>query len=164
MRSRKREEATLNILFEPARPADAEALVKIQVAAFHNDALIYPGVEIGGPPGYDAVESVLKKIDEDDYFKVVVDGQIVGGIVVFDMGRGHFHLDLIYLDPEYHDRGIGTQAMQFIEQQYDAPLWTVDTPAYAVRNQHFYEKFGYVKVGEVEEPGGILLFSYEKHP
>jgi GNAT superfamily N-acetyltransferase len=155
----------LNIEFERAMPADAEALVKIQIIAFHNDARIYPGVEIGGPPGYDAVESILSKIEEDDCYKIVYDGQIVGGIVVYDEGEGHYHLDLIYLDPAYHGLGLGTQAMQFLEQQYPAAaLWTLDTPAYALRNQHFYEKFGYVKVGEVEEPGGILLFSYEKRP
>jgi GNAT superfamily N-acetyltransferase len=151
----------MDITFERATPADAEALVRAQIHAFHHDAYIYPGVEIGGPPGYDSVESALNKMQEDDYYKIVCDGQIVGGIVVFDFGQGHFHLDLIYLDPDYHNLGIGTRAMQFIEQAYSATKWSLDTPTYAVRNHHFYEKFGYVKVRE-EERDGITLIAYEK--
>jgi len=152
----------MNLSFERAAPADAETLVSLQIAAFHHDARIYPGVEIGGPPGYDSVESVLQKIRDDEYYKIVVDGQTVGGIVVFDMGQGHYHLDLIYLDPACHNRGIGTQAIHFVERTYPAAKWTLDTPAYAVRNQHFYEKLGYVKVRE-DHHDGITLFAYEKH-
>ncbi len=151
----------MNITFERATAVDAEALVKVQIRAFHNDTRIYPGVEIGGPPGYDSVESSLKKIGQDIFYKIVCEGRIIGGIVVFDMGQGHLHLDLIYLDPDYHNRGIGTRAMQFIEETYPATKWTLDTPAYAVRNQHFYEKFGYVKVSE-QEHDGITLIAYEK--
>ncbi len=151
----------MNVTFERATPADAEALVKVQIAAFHHDSILYPDVEVGGPPGYDSVEGTRKKIEADEFYKIVHDGQIIGGIVVYDQGEGHYHLDLIYLDPEYHNRGIGTQAMQFLEQTYAATKWTLDTPEYAVRNQHFYEKFGYVKVGTREEPD-ITLIVYEK--
>ena len=151
----------MDITIEQATADDAETLVQLQIAAFHHDALIYPGVEIGGPPGYDSVESVLQKIHEDDCYKITVDGQRVGGIVVFSKGEGHFHLDLIYIDPAYHNRGIGTRAMQFLEQHYAATKWTLDTPDWAVRNHHFYEKFGYVKVGE-DVQDDITLIAYEK--
>lgn len=151
----------MTISIERATEADVEALVQVQVAAFHDDARLYPGVEIGGPPGYDSVEAQLKKIREDEYYKIIMDGKIVGGIVIFDMGEDHYHLDLLFVDPAYHNRGIGTYAMQFIEAEYAATRWTLDTPQYAVRNQHFYEKFGYVKVGERPEDD-IVLIKYEK--
>jgi GNAT superfamily N-acetyltransferase len=155
-----REDTAVNITFERATTADAEVLLKAGIAAFHHDTVLY-GVEIGGPPGYDSLEHVLKKINEEDYYKIVLDGQIVGGIVVWDEGEGHFHLDLIFLEPAFHNQGIGSQAMQFIEQKYSAQRWTLDTPSYAIRNQHFYEKFGYVKTGETAYPD-IILFAYEK--
>jgi GNAT superfamily N-acetyltransferase len=151
----------MDITFERATAADAEALVKLQIAAFHNDSLLYPSVEIGGPPGYESIDVMLSKIREDECYKIIADGLIVGGIVIFVQGEGHYHLDLIFIDPAYHDRGIGTLAMHFIEQAYHATKWTLDTPDWAVRNQHFYEKFGYVKVGE-EDAHGIRLIAYEK--
>lgn len=151
----------MSIIIETATPADAEHLLQVQIAAFHHDAVIYPSVEIGGPPGYDSIESVLEKMKEAIYYKIVSEGEIVGGIVIYDMGDGHFHLDLIYIHPEYHNRGIGTQAMRFIEKTHPGTKWSLHTPTYALRNQHFYEKFGYVKVGEEAYPD-ITLIAYEK--
>jgi GNAT superfamily N-acetyltransferase len=153
----------MEITFERATLTDAQALTNAQIRAFHNDAVIYPGAKVDGPPGYDSVDETLKDIAKYPYYKILCDGQIVGGIIIFDRGGGHLHLDRIYIDPDYHNRGIGSQAMQFIEAEHPAPLWTLDTPAYAVRNHHFYEKFGYVKVGEKEESvGGLILICYEK--
>ncbi len=152
----------MSVTFRRATTEDVEALVKVQIAAFHDDARLYPGVEISGPPGYDSTESTLHKVEYEDCYTILYDEQIIGGIAVFDKEPGHFHLDLLYVDPDYHNRGIGTQAMHFIEQTYAATKWTLDTPAYAVRNHHFYEKFGYVKVGENEEEDGFLLIAYEK--
>ena len=110
----------MTVIFQRATPDDVEALVKLQILAFHDDARIYPGVEIGGPPGYDSVEETLKKIHEDEFYTIRVDGEIVGGLAVFNMGQGHYHLDVIFIDPAYHNRGIGTQAMEFIERTYPA--------------------------------------------
>ena len=150
----------MTIAFERATPADAAALMKVQIAAFHNDAVIYPGIPLDGPPGYNDVETVLQKIDEALYYKILDESQIIGGIVIYDEGEGHFHLDLIYIDPTYHGRGVGTQAIQFIEQTYPAKKWTLHTPLYATRNHRFYEKFGYVNMGE--EVHDIVLIAYEK--
>jgi GNAT superfamily N-acetyltransferase len=151
----------VTVTIERALPEDAEALVGVQVAAFHSDATNYPGVQEGGPPGYDSVGRALAKMARDDYFTIRCDGAIAGGIVVQDHGGAHRHLDLIYLDPSLHGQGIGSQAMRFIEAHYDATRWTLDTPSYALRNQHFYAKFGFVKIGE-EERHGLTLFLYEK--
>jgi GNAT superfamily N-acetyltransferase len=151
----------VNVSFEPAAVADAEALVAVQVAAFHSNGLAYPADWTGGPPGYDSVEDAVGKMTRDAYYKIVSDGRIIGGIVVFDRGQGHFHLDVIYVDPGRHGHGIGTQAMRFIERAHRASTWTLETPSWHVRNQRFYEKLGYVKVGETVYPD-ITLFAYEK--
>lgn len=149
------------ISFERADPADAEDLVRVQVAAFHHDAVMYPGVAAGGPPGYDSAAHMRASIRDHECYKVLHAGEPIGVIVVFDYGEGHYHLDVIAIDPAYHSRGIGTQAIQFIERIYPASRWTLDTPSYALRNQHFYEKLGYVKVGEEVLPD-ITLFAYQK--
>jgi GNAT superfamily N-acetyltransferase len=149
--------------FERATLADAEALLPIQIRAFHDDSRLYPGVELGGPPGYDSLETVLKKMQVEEYYTIRYDGQIVGGIVVEVKGEGHYHLDILFVDPDYHNLGVGSEAMQFLYRTYDATKWTLDTPLYALRNQHFYEKFGFVKVGQWDEEGdeGITLIAYE---
>ncbi len=152
----------MKISIERAVPEDAETLVRVQIAAFHYDAELYPGVETGGPPGYDSVPQMLEKIEQDECYKFLVEGQCVGGLVVFVKADGHYHLDVIFIDPAYQNQGIGSQAIQFIEQTYPATRWTLDTPQYAVRNQHFYEKFGYVRVREFVADDHTPLIAYEK--
>jgi GNAT superfamily N-acetyltransferase len=149
----------MNITFERATPDDAAQLVAVQIAAFHHDTVLY-GVPEDGPPGYNSIDSALEKIARDDYYKIVYEGNIIGGIVVFVQGDGHYHLDLLYLHPDYHNKGIGTQALHFLEATYPATKWTLDTPLYALRNQHFYEKFGYKEVGRVQYD--IVVIAYEK--
>ncbi len=152
----------MDVTIDRAVPADAPALTAAAIAAFHDDARLY-GVPLSGPPGYDLVDHALALMVEGDYYKIAHEGQIIGGMVVFDAGDGHFHLGVLYIHPDYHNLGIGSKAMRFLEQTYPARKWTLDTPAYAVRNQHFYEKFGYLKVGEfTPEDDPILLFAYEK--
>ena len=151
----------MNIDFALATPVDAEDLVKAQIAAFHDDARLYPGVEIGGPPGYDSVEETLATIARGECYKVSLDGEIIGAITVIDQGAGHFHLAVLAIDPAHHNKGIGTRAMEFIGRTFPAAVWTLDTPTFATRNQHFYERLGFVRVGETVFPD-ITLIQYEK--
>jgi ribosomal protein S18 acetylase RimI-like enzyme len=140
----------MSVTFERATAADADDFLKVQAGAFDNPFLIYPNINI-----------VLRKIQQDDAYKIVFEGRLVGGMVVCDKGEGHVHLDMMFLDPEYHNRGIGTQAMAFLERSYAAKKWTLDTPVWELRNQHFYEKVGYVKVSQTEYEH-ITLIGYEK--
>ncbi len=91
----------------------------------------------------------------------LLEGEIIGGITVIDQGAGHFHLDVLAIDPAHHDKGFGTQAMWFIERNFPATVWTLDTPTFATRNQHFYERLGFTRVGETVFPD-ITLIQYEK--
>jgi ribosomal protein S18 acetylase RimI-like enzyme len=151
----------MQVSFEPADEADAELLVQIQIAAFHHDSVLYPEIEPGGPPGYDSVDQMRKNIARHPCYKILYGGHPIGVMVIVAEGDGHTHLDVIAIDPRYHNRGVGTIAMQFLERAHPALRYTLDTPSWAVRNQHFYEKLGYVKVGETSYPD-ITLFAYEK--
>jgi len=84
------------ISFQRATIHDAEALVHVAIAAFHHDSNLYPEIEPGGPPGYDSPAVMQQKIAEDECYKIVDGERIIGGIVVFAKGNGHYHLDLIF--------------------------------------------------------------------
>jgi GNAT superfamily N-acetyltransferase len=151
----------MQLRFEQATAADAEELVQLQIAAFHHDSVLYPEIAPGGPPGYDSVEHMRTQIARHPCYRIVYGEQTIGLMVIFDQGEGHLHLDVIAIDPRYHNWGFGTLAMKFLEQAHLATCYTLDTPTWALRNQHFYEKLGYVKIGEVAYPD-ISLFSYKK--
>jgi len=140
------------IAIERATAADAVELTAIQARTFQDDNVRKPpGCSMEGPPGYDSIEWNAARIAETRYFKILQDGRIVGGIIVFDMGHGHCELGRIYVDPTFQDHGIGQAAMRQVFDAFpDAHRWTLGTPKWAVRNQHFYEKLGFVKVRETE--------------
>lgn len=64
----------------------------------------------------------------------------------------------------YQNKKIGSMLMKHLDEVFpDAKLWHLNTPYKSYRNHHFYEKYGYVKVGETEpEKDGFCLFQYER--
>ena len=151
------------IRFEQATPADAPALAEVQTRTFDDDSRRFAGQPCGGPPGYNSAAWQIDMLRRATaYYKILSDDQIIGGIIVFNLKPGHYELGRIYLDPAFQDRGIGQQAIRFIEQAHpDAVRWTLGTPSWAARNHHFYEKVGYVKTREVQD-GDMIEFRYEK--
>ena len=149
------------IKFSRAAASDAESLLKAKIKAFAWDVEKY-GM---GPPNYDSLEDLLLAISKAKYYKISYNDTIMGGFSLYDMGSLHFELGSIYIEPDYQGKGIGEQAINYIEHSYpEIRKWTLDTPYLSFRNHHFYEKMGYKKIGEekLEVPQGFVLFRYEK--
>ena len=152
------------VRFELARPDDVEGLVAAALSAFADEARKYGHY----PPGLAALERHLEAMREGVYYKIVAEGRIVGGIMIAGLGEGRYKLDTIYVEAGYQNRGIGAQAMTFIEQAIPAKRWTLKTPATSYQNHHFYEKLGYKKVRVAapeeypDDPNVLSFFIYEK--
>lgn len=144
------------IRFEKARPKDAAALAHISERAFHSD--IHCGAPgIGGPPGYSSEGWQRQMMGIGDYFKISLGDQIVGGVIVFRKGPREYELGRIFVDPDYQNQEVGTQAMEFLWEEYPlAKRWTLGTPAWNRRTRHFYKKVGFVEIG-ADGRGGILF-------
>jgi GNAT superfamily N-acetyltransferase len=135
------------IRFERARPGDADALALASERAFHSD--IHCGAPgIGGPPGYDSAEWQRRMMRLAQYYKILADDQIIGGIIVFRKGTREYELGRIFVDPDFQNQGIGTQAFEFLWEEFPlAKKWILETPAWNRRTRHFYRKVGFVEVG-----------------
>ena len=144
------------IRFEKARPKDAAALARISERAFHSD--IHCGAPgLGGPPGYDSEQWQRKMMHVGDYYKILAGDQIVGGFIVLRKGPREYELGRIFVDPDHQNQEVGTQAMEFLWEEYPlAKRWTLDTPAWNRRTRHFYKKVGFAEVGS--DPRGGILF------
>jgi RimJ/RimL family protein N-acetyltransferase len=136
--------------FEKAKPEDAKALALISGRAFDND-VNYGAPGKGGPPGYKYDLWQIRMMSRGYYYKIILDEtevRIIGGFIVFQNAFGDCELGRIFIDPDHQNQGIGTQAMAFMEQAFpEARRWTLGTPLWNLRTQHFYEKAGYVKAG-----------------
>lgn len=149
------------VKFTVALESDAKILRDIAVSAFEEDKINYGSM----PPGIETIEWHLSKIKNGMYYKIMIDDKIVGAINLYDLKNNHFRLGAVYIDPTYQNQGIGTKAIDFIENTYpDVKKWSLDTPYKSYKNHKFYEKHGYVKVEEVKPMDNIdfWLFEYVK--
>ena len=150
------------VALRKAQPEDAEALAGISQRAFDSDVAVgAPGP--GGPPGYASPDSQAEAMKAGDYHAILVDGHIAGGAIVFETGPGEYALGRIFIDPEWHGRGVGSRAVALLWEAYpQARRWTLDTPIWNRRTRHFYESLGFMAIGERTEPGGPDLVVFER--
>ncbi len=163
---RPRPQTRQPIEIEPAQPADAAELTSTQIRAFHDDARrfnpAWSETNPGGPPGYDSQAWQVRMMKRGDYFTIRLGGLIVGGLIAFRIGPTTRNLGRIWVDPEYQSLGVGRTAIEWLHSRLPALTWTLETPAWAVRNHHLYESLGYRKVGARPCPDGFTEFLYER--
>ena len=155
------------IVLEIASVDDVDELVSTQVRAFIDDNKNKPaGYSLEGPPGYDSLDWNSHWIQNTHYYKILSSGHIVGGLILFDMGRNQMEVGRIWIDPVHQNQKIGLTAMNTMFALHpDVCLWTLGTPSWAERNQHFYEKLGFIKIREtdVDPHLGWSGVEYEYH-
>ena len=115
---------------------DLKAQMETQISAFDDDnKLKPPGCSMEGPPGYDSVAWNIQMIQDTPYYKIKSDGQIVGGLILFNKGENYFEVGRIWIDPDYQNQGIGCAAMRAMFSLHDDVIkWTLGTPSWAIRN------------------------------
>ena len=84
--------------------------------------------------------TIEESIDGGVAYRIREDGRIVGGLVLkIDEETQHNHLDLLFVDPDAHSKGIGYAAWQAVERLYpETKVWETCTPYFETRNIHFY--------------------------
>lgn len=138
-----------SISIEHAKSEDVTALTSICERAFHSDAEITGGAE-GGPPGYNSEEWNSKRISSKfvDYYKILHDSSIVGGFIVGWRRKGYNVCERIFIEPDRHREGIGSEAFNLVFERYpQAQVWSLGTPEWNTRTRNFYEKLGFSHIG-----------------
>ncbi len=96
-------------------------------------------------------KTIEESIDcpENEAYCIVAEGRTVGGMVLkIDRSTGHNHLELLFVIPEAHSKGIGYGAWQAAEALHpETKIWETCTPYFDKRNLHFYiNKCGFAAV------------------
>ncbi|MBE5109055.1 N-acetyltransferase [Bacillus thuringiensis] len=146
------------ISIEKATILDAEKLTKIMTKTFDEEAkrwlcgqddVIDYNIQ---PPGYSSVEMMKYSIEELDSFKVIMDKDIIGGIIVTISGKSYGRIDRIFVDPVYQGKGIGSKVIKLIEEEFpNIRIWDLETSSRQINNHHFYKKMGYQTIFESED-------------
>ena len=71
-------------------------------------------------------------------YRILFDREKVGGVVIRVEGESG-ELELLFVNPEVHSKGIGYSAWCLIEQLHpEVTVWETVTPYFEKRNIHFY--------------------------
>lgn len=140
-------DSSVDVCLIQATEFDAERLADLSKLAFEADIQIdAPGK--GGPTGYDDEDWQTRTMKIMDYYCILLDNSIVGGVIVGSGGEEHGILERIFVNPEHHNIGIGSSALkQTIEKYPSVRFWTLGVPDWNVRTCHFFEKLGFIHVG-----------------
>lgn len=109
----------------------------------NQEAFRYGAMEEFGLQEYHEEEIISRNtietsIHEGEAFRIVTDGKISGGVIVKIEGK-HGHLEILFVDPKAHSKGIGFGAWCAIEKMYpNVEVWETCTPYFEKRNIHFY--------------------------
>ncbi len=151
----------MKVKLDKAKVEDAEVLKAVSVLAFKSDFEQYGSY----PPGIEALDWHKSTIDKGHYYKISYVGEVAGGICVIPSVNDLVKIKYFFISNTYQNKNIGSTTMELIEKKYsNARTWALVTPYKAYRNHHFYEKFGYSKVGEIQpDPNNeFKVFKYKK--
>ncbi|MFF2912424.1 GNAT family N-acetyltransferase [Paenibacillus sp. NPDC057934] len=146
------------LALERAIKNDAQELTEIQKASFNEELKQFNNNEISGPIGYDSISWQEEMIQNSEYFKVLLNGEIIGGAIILIESNHVHNLGRVFIDPSVQNQGIGMKVMKEIEKEFpDSTKWWLDTPVWCVKNHHFYTRCGFTKVRLEDD-----LFIFEK--
>ena len=122
-------------------------LAKIIRTSFDADTACHLGADKqDGPSGYHNGE-LLKRVKQDpDLSLYLLQENGIIGLIVANPSK--HQICYFCLDPDFIGKGVGTLAWQLFEKRFPVDYWILETPAYSLRNQRFYEKNGFKKIGE----------------
>lgn len=150
--------------YAPILPQDYPVLTQIMTAAFDEDTRLHTSLLHDGPAGYND-GTLIRKLNENPDFiseKVLLDDKIIGAYTISHKPEQNI-LELLFLDPDCGNQGLGTQIWNHIEEHFsNCSRWVLETPSYSTRNHHFYtKKCGFHFVCEKQYPDATS-FVFEK--
>ena len=129
------------VLLEPLNDSDREQFIKDNQEAFRYGATEEFGLRddhYEEPGEIISRETIEKSIDHGVAYRIMSEGKPVGGTIVSVSGdRGD--LEILFVSPNKHSKGIGYEAWCAIEKMYpQVRVWETCTPYFEKRNIHFY--------------------------
>ena len=125
----------------PLAPDDREQFIRDNQEAFNYGALEEFGLRDDHFEEDGEIisrETIDQSIDGGEAYRIMQDGQQVGGVVIRVNGK-HGDLDLLFVSPRVHSKGIGYAAWCAVERLHpEVTVWDTVTPYFEKRNIHFY--------------------------
>ena len=83
-------------------------------------------------------ETIEESINGGEAYRIMRDSKPVGGVIIKTEGD-HGDLEILFVSPKVHSKGIGYAAWCAVERMHpEVKVWETVTPYFEKRNIHFY--------------------------
>ena len=136
---------TDNISLVSITPDDKEQFIKDNQRAFKYGAQVEFGMRDDRTE--EGEEVISRKTiersmngEQAETYRIVCDGIVVGGLILqIDRQHAKGELEILFVNPEAHSKGIGQAAWKAVEAMHpEIRVWETITPYFEKRNIHFY--------------------------
>ena len=136
---------TLDIILAPLQQADREQFIHDNQEAFKYGATEEFGMlDDRMEEGEEVIsrKTIEHCIDgeQSETYRIVCDGEVVGGLILqIDKQNTKGDLEILFIKPEAHSKGLGQAAWKAVEAMHpEIRVWETITPYFEKRNIHFY--------------------------
>ena len=131
------------VTLAPLEPDDKEQFILDNQWAFKYGATLEFGMRDDHFEEDDEIisrDTIEQSINHGEAYRILLDGEKVGGVVVsIDEAFLRGELELLFVKPDVHSKGVGYAAWCLIEKMYPKIfIWETVTPYFEKRNIHFY--------------------------
>jgi len=145
---------------QKARLEDAEEIFNLQKLAYQSEAEIYNDYTI--PPLTQTLEKIRHDFSDHYFLKAVVNDQIAGSVKANSVS-GTCFIGRLIVHPNYQRRGIGTQLMHTIEEQFQTNhRYELFTGHKSEGNLRLYRRLGYKEFKREKVHEVLTLIFMEK--
>ena len=83
-------------------------------------------------------DTIEQSIDHGEAYRIMLNDQPVGGVII-KVDGDHGDLEILFVSPRVHSKGIGYAAWCAVEKLHpEVKVWETVTPYFEKRNIHFY--------------------------
>ena len=136
---------TIDIILAPLQQADREQFIHDNQEAFKYGATEEFGMRDDRMEEGEEVisrKTIERSIDGEqaETYRIVCDGEVVGGLILqIDKQNAKGDLEILFIKPEAHSKGLGQAAWKAVEAMHpEIIVWETCTPYFEKRNIHFY--------------------------
>ena len=130
-----------SVTLEPLKDSDRDQFIKDNQEAFKYGATEEFGLRdsrFEEPGETISRKTIEESLDHGTAYRIMLDGRPVGGAIV-NVSGDKGDLDILFVSPGEHSKGIGYEAWCCIEKAYpQVRVWETCTPYFEKRNIHFY--------------------------
>ena len=132
-----------DIFLSPLEKDDLEQFIKDNQRSFKYGALEEFGMRdnhINKEGEIISRKTIERSIKNKNSYRIILDGKKVGGVIIkIDKKKKFGELEILFVNPEIHSKGIGYKAWNMIEKMHpEIEVWETCTPYFEKRNIHFY--------------------------